>query len=254
MKIACRTVLLAAAFGLAVSSPAIAQQGDVSVQIDELKQIQEDLKGEVSSLKQEMSALKTELQKLRGEMTKAMAVMRAAQRGQQQRRQRPAEAMVGKDAPQFSVTTIDGEEMRIGGKREKPQVLFCWASWCGYCKRALPGIETLHQKYKDKGVDVLAVNLDARGESGRARTEEQTLKSYQDLNLTLPMTMTTDSNDTQKIQAAFKATSFPTLFVLGPSGDVESVHIGAKRGLENTVAAELDLLLAGKTRDAFPKN
>jgi thiol-disulfide isomerase/thioredoxin len=185
-------------------------------------------------------------------MTKTVAAMRARQGQQRQQRQRPAMTMIGKEAPQFSVTTTDGKQLSVGGKREKPQVVFCWASWCGYCKRALPGIESLHQKYKDKGVDVIALNLDARGEGGRARTEEQTMQIYENLKLTLPMTMTTDSNDTQKIGAAYKARSFPTLFVIGGSGEVESVHIGAKQGLEETVGAELELLLAGKTRADFP--
>jgi thiol-disulfide isomerase/thioredoxin len=247
MKIACKTALVATAFILAAGSSALAQQSDVSVEIQELK-------GEMAELKQEIAALKTELQKMRGEMSKTVAALRAGQQRQQRPRQRPAEAMVGKEAPTFSVTTVDGDEMTIGGKREKPQVLFCWASWCPHCKHALPWIEQVHEKYKDKGVDVLAVNLDARGTSRRARTEEQTLKTYEALNLTMPMTMTTDNNDTQKIQSAYKATSFPTLFVLGPSGEVESVHIGAKQGLENIVAGELDVLLAGKTRADFPTN
>lgn len=248
-----RTMLvLAAAFGLMAGPIAWAQQSDVSGQIEELKQGQQELKGEVSGLKEEMAALKGELEKLRGELTRTTAALKAVQR-QGQRRQAPAMTMVGKAAPEFAVTTIDGEQTKIGGKRETPQVMFCYASWCGYCKRALPGIEKLHQNYKDKGVEVLALNLDARGEGGRAKTEEETLKTYQDLNLTIPMTMTTSGNDTQKIGAAYKARSFPTLFVLGSSGEVESVHVGAKPGLETIVGKELDLLLEGKTRADFPK-
>ena len=245
-------LVLATAFGLMAGSIAWAQQSDVSSQIEELSQGQQELRGDVSGLKEEMAALKGEMEKLRGELTKATAALKAAGR-QGQQRQRPAMTMVGKEAPEFTVTTIDGAEKKIGGKREKPQVMFCYASWCGFCKRALPGIEKLYQNYKDKGVEVLALNLDSRGEGGRNKTEEETLKTYQDINVTIPMTMTTSGNDTQKIGAAYKARSFPTLFVLGISGEVESVHIGAKPGLENIVGKELDLLLEGKTRADFPK-
>ncbi|MCH8150349.1 MAG: hypothetical protein IH987_20625 [Planctomycetes bacterium] len=69
----------------------------------------------------------------------------------------------------------------------------------------------------------------------------------------MPMTMTTSTNDTAKIGKIYKAQSFPTLFVLGTSGEVESVHIGAKQGLADIVGKELDLLLQGKSRTAFPK-
>lgn len=210
------------------------------------------LNKEVQELKAEIKALRTELQGMRGDIVKAVAAMKRAP-AKAAPRQRPAMTLVGKKAPEYKVTTVDGKERMIGGKRDKPQVVFCYASWCGYCKKSLPWMEKLHKKYSEKGVEVIALNLDARGEGGRARTEEQTLTHFQKMNLTLPMTMTTSTNDTKKIGQEYKAQSFPTLFVLGTSGNVESVHVGAKQGLEDIVGKELDLLLEGKTRAAFPK-
>ena len=210
----------------------------------------QDLRKEVQELKKEIKGLRDEVKGMRGDITKAIAAMKTAQKPAP--RQRPAMTMLGKKAPRYEVTTIDGKKMVIGGKREKPQVVFCYASWCGYCKKSLPWMESLHKKYEDKGVEVLALNLDSR-EGGRARTEEQTLSHFRDLKFSLPMTMTTSTNDTAKIGKQYKAGSFPTLFVLGQSGEVESVHIGAKQGLADIIGKELDLLLQGKNRTAFPK-
>jgi hypothetical protein len=56
----------------------------------------------------------------------------------------------------------------------------------------------------------------------------------------------------RKIGGPYKVSSFPTLFVVGQSGEVEAVHIGAKPDLESQVAQEVDLLLQGKTREDFP--
>jgi len=225
---------------------AFAQQGESSGDVNELKK-------EIAELRQEIGALRTDLSGLRAELSKAVATMRTPQpQPTPAPRQRPAESMVGQAAPEFGVTTIDDQKITIGGKREKPQVAFFWASWCGFCKKSMPWIESLHQKYKDKGVEIVAVNLDARGEGGRARSEEQTLEVFKGLNVTLPMTMTTASNDTSKIGVAYKAQSFPTLFVLGANGQVESVHIGAKQGLDEMVGKELDMLLEGKTHKDFP--
>ncbi|MEE9293680.1 MAG: redoxin domain-containing protein [Phycisphaerae bacterium] len=247
------TLLIAAAFGLMMSPSVSAQEGDLSSQVEELKQIQQDLQTEMSGLRRELAALNGELRKLRTELTKTVASLKSAQRKPARQRQRPAMTMLGKKGPDFAITTLDGQQIKIGGKREKPQVLFCYASWCGFCKKSLPWMEALHLKYKDQGVEVLALNLDDRGKGGRARTEEQTRKHYQDLKLSMPMSMTTATNDTKKIGAAYKARSFPTLFVLGTSGEVESVHVGAKAGLDKIVGKELDLLMQGKTRAAFPK-
>lgn len=246
-----RALLVAASvFGLMVNSIALAQETDEGAQVEELKQIRDDLEKEIAELKQEMATLKADFVKLRSEFSRTVASMKASAK---KPTQRPAMTMLGKKAPTSTITTIDNGTSTIGGKRDKPQVVFCYASWCGFCKKSLPWMETLHQKYKDQGVEVLALNLDSRGKGGRAKTEEQSLKHFMDMKLSLPMSMTTATNDTKKIGAAYKATSFPTLFVLGTTGEVESVHVGAKKGLEKTVGAELDLLLAGKTRADFPK-
>lgn len=231
--------------GLMLAALVRGQQGDSTGE-------GQDLKKDIKELKQEIKSLKNEIKGMRSDLTKAVAAMRAATK-KAAPRQRPAMTMIGKKLPKQTLTTIDGQETTIGGKRDKPQVLFCYASWCGYCKKSLPWMESLHLKYKDKGVEVLALNLDARGKGGRTRTEEQTLKHYKDLKLSMPMTMTTASNDTKKIGTAYKAQSFPTIFVLGTSGEVESAHIGAKAGLDKILGKELDILLQGKTRADFPK-
>ncbi len=233
-----------AVIGLLMSGTAFAQDNTGEVQ---------DLKKEVQELKQEIKALRNDLKGMRGDIMKAVAAMKSGRQPARPQQQRPAMTMVGKKSPQFKVTTIDGKQIQVGGKREKPQVLFCYASWCGFCKKSFPWMESVHKKYKDQGVEVLALNLDARGEGGRARTEDQTLTQFRGLNFTMPMTMTTSTNDTAKIGIAYKARSFPTLFVLGQSGEVESVHIGAKQGLADIIGKELDLLLQGKNRTAFPK-
>lgn len=245
MKSIRRILITASVLALTTSSIVAAQQDDANAQTQQLTK-------EMSELKREMAALRTELQSLRKDLTKTVAALEAAQK-KPAPRQRPAMTMIGKKAPEFTVTTIDGKKIQIGGKREKPQVMFCYASWCGYCNKSLPWMESLYQEYKDKGVEVLALNLDARGEGGRARTEKQTLDHYKGLKLSLPMTMKTDANDTTKIGTTYKAQSFPTLFVLGTSGEVESVHIGARPDLGKIVGKELDLLMQGKPRTEFPK-
>ena len=233
-----RIVLLAALLASLPAVSAIAQQED-------------DLKKEIVALRKDVTELKAEFSKLRGELTKALAAMKTAQRPSKPR-QRPAMTMIGKKGPEFSVTTVDGVATKIGGKRDKPQVVFCYASWCGFCKKSLPWIDSLNKKYKDKGVEVIALNLDQR-DGKRKKTEDQTLSHYKSMNLSMPMTMTTETNDTAKIGVAYKAQSFPTLFVMGTSGEVEAVHVGAKPDLADVVGKELDVLLAGKNRSAFPK-
>lgn len=160
---------------------------------------------------------------------------------------RPAMTMVGESAPESATHTYDGKEITIGGKHDKVQFVTFYASWCGFCKKALPKIEELQEKYKDNpDVQVIAVNLDDRS-GRRARTEEETINHYKEMKLTMPMVMDSD----KAISRPYKVSSFPTMFVIGKSGEVEAVHVGAAVGFENTVTNEIEALLAGKTRADF---
>ncbi len=141
-----------AVFGLLMSAASFAQDNAGEVQ---------ELKKEVQDLKKEITALRAEVKGMRGDIMKAVAAMKSEKKPAP--RKRPAMTMLGKKAPRFEVTTIDGKKTVIGGEREKPQVVFCYASWCGFCKKSLPWMESLHKKYEAKGVEVLALNLDARG-------------------------------------------------------------------------------------------
>ncbi|MCB9849967.1 MAG: DUF1573 domain-containing protein [Phycisphaerales bacterium] len=162
---------------------------------------------------------------------------------------RPAMGMLGEPAPDSKAGTFDGNVIEVGGKQDKVQVLVFYASWCGFCRRALPKVEALQEKYADnKDVQFIAVNLDERS-GRRARTEDETIKHYHEMKLTMPMVMDAE----KEIAKPYKVTSFPTMFVVGKQGDIEAVHVGARAGFDATMAGQIDMLLAGKTRADFPR-
>jgi len=233
----------AAICGLLIGSNAAAHEEDPAGDIAALKEAQQKIETELSEVKGELQALRGELKKVLTELK----ALKAKQNTPKKQSKRPAEQLLGQPAPQRKVTTTESKEITIGGKQDKPQVLFFYASWCPHCRRAMPGMETLHQGYKDKGVDVIAINIDRRSGRG-ARTEEQSLDQFKGVPCTMPLILDPDG----KTSGPFKVRPVPNTFVLGKDGTVESVHFGAKKDLEKTIAAELDVLLAGKTRADFP--
>lgn len=69
---------------------------------------------------------------------------------------------VGDLAPDFIALSGDGE-LRLSDLRGKVVVLDLWATWCGPCKASLPHVQEVSERYKDKGVQVLGLNVyDAR--------------------------------------------------------------------------------------------
>lgn len=61
-------------------------------------------------------------------------------------------------APDFEFSTFDGERMRLSDLRGKPIFLNFWASWCGPCRKEMPNMQTMLEKYGAQGLVVLAVN------------------------------------------------------------------------------------------------
>ncbi|TQV85041.1 peroxiredoxin family protein [Aliikangiella coralliicola] len=59
----------------------------------------------------------------------------------------------------WSLKNLEGQEVRLSDYQGRPVLLVFWATWCPYCKKLLPGIAELNEKYESKGLKVIAVNI-----------------------------------------------------------------------------------------------
>lgn len=65
---------------------------------------------------------------------------------------------VGKEAPNFTLKNLDGEEVSLEDYRGKIVLLNFWATWCGYCDKEMPDMQKLSKENDDVvvlGVDVM---------------------------------------------------------------------------------------------------
>ena len=66
---------------------------------------------------------------------------------------------IGSPAPEFKVAAwIQGEPV-TGFEAGKTYLIECWATWCGPCVAQIPHMNGLHQKYADKGLVVIGMNV-----------------------------------------------------------------------------------------------
>lgn len=59
----------------------------------------------------------------------------------------------------WTLKNLAGEAITLSDYQGRPTLLIFWATWCPYCKKLLPGIAELNDKYEGQGLKVLAVNI-----------------------------------------------------------------------------------------------
>jgi len=57
-------------------------------------------------------------------------------------------------------TALDGKAITLEGYKGKALIVNFWARWCGPCRKELPDLAALYEKYRDKGLIVLGVALE----------------------------------------------------------------------------------------------
>lgn len=72
-------------------------------------------------------------------------------------------------APDFTLQSLDGQNMRLSDLRGKAVLLNFWATWCGPCKIEMPWFVELQNQYGPQGLQVVGVAMDDSGKDDIAK-------------------------------------------------------------------------------------
>lgn len=64
----------------------------------------------------------------------------------------------GFPAPDFTLPALEGDEVTLSALRGQVVIINFWTSWCPPCRQEMPAIEQVYGQYRDRGLEVLAVN------------------------------------------------------------------------------------------------
>jgi peroxiredoxin len=64
---------------------------------------------------------------------------------------------VGKPAPDFSATTMEGSKVTLSELRGRPVWVTFAATWCQECRAESPDVEAAYEKYRSQGLQILSV-------------------------------------------------------------------------------------------------
>jgi peroxiredoxin len=140
----------------------------------------------------------------------------------------PAQAIApAGTAPDFTLRTTDGQNLRLNEQRGRVVLVNFWATWCGPCKQEMPHLNRLYEKYRASGFVLLGVNVD--------EDPRQALGLAQRMGLKFPVLLDGD----KKVSKLYDLGSMPSTVVIDRDGRVRHIHLGYREGLEDTYEKQI---------------
>jgi thiol-disulfide isomerase/thioredoxin/outer membrane lipoprotein-sorting protein len=166
-------------------------------------------------------------------------------------------ALVGKPAPDFTLTVLDGagktKTLTKADLAGKVVMIDFWATWCGPCMMELPEVQKLIEAYARDKKDVRIVALsedDEPKEMAELRgLVEKTLVDKK-IKLTGTPVGLVGLDPSHSVGEAFQVEGYPTVVLLDAKGVVQAAHVGVPNGdvsaVGRVLGGAIDTLLAGK--------
>jgi peroxiredoxin len=134
-------------------------------------------------------------------------------------------------APNFSLMSRSGEQVSLEDFKGQVVMINFWATWCGPCRREMPHLEALHQRYSSLGFTLLGINVedDTRG-------VEKFLRET-------PVSFEVLYDPTNKVSALYDVIAMPSTVMVDREGNLRFMHHGYQAGFEHEYQAQIRALL-----------
>jgi len=139
--------------------------------------------------------------------------------------------LVGKKAVEFTLPDVSGGEVALQSFRGKVVLLNFWATWCGPCREELPELDRVQEKFRKRGLAIVAVTVDNELENVRSF-----LKKY-DLKLQALW------DPRKKVVGAYGVEKMPSSYLIDRNGVIRFVHLGYSAEELKRIEAEIDEML-----------
>ena len=148
---------------------------------------------------------------------------------------RPPE--IGTAAPPYRAISLSGDSVSLEQSRGRVVLLNVWATWCHPCREEIPVLQALHARYASRGLELVGVSVDARG-------EEATVREFAaDFGITYPLWLDPD----ERVQSTFLAVGVPATFLIDRGGVLRWRHVGPVRANDTSLVHTLERALESNT-------
>jgi thiol-disulfide isomerase/thioredoxin len=134
-------------------------------------------------------------------------------------------------APDFTLKSSSGVNLKLSELRGQVVLINFWASWCGPCRKEMPLLDQLYQQYKPLGFTVLGVNV-----------EEDQKQAHSLLNK-VPVSFPVVFDGTNSVSKLYNVIAMPTTVIVDRNGNMRYLHKGYLPGYEATYQQQVRTLL-----------
>ena len=134
-------------------------------------------------------------------------------------------------APDFTLRTVSGPNLRMQEQRGRVVLVNFWATWCAPCRKEMPHLNRLYEKYRASGFVLLGVNVDDDTSKAAAVAEQ--------LGLKFPVLLDSE----KKASKLYDLNAMPSTVLVDRDGRVRYVHRGYLDGYEDTYDKQIREML-----------
>lgn len=134
-------------------------------------------------------------------------------------------------APDFTLKSRSGENMKLSEFRGDVVMINFWASWCAPCRQEMPLLEDMYKKYNELGFVLLGVNV-----------EENSAKAN-DFLRDVPVSFPILFDDKNEISKLYKVVAMPSTIMVDRDGKMRYIHRGYLPGYEKKYVKQIKELI-----------
>jgi thiol-disulfide isomerase/thioredoxin len=131
----------------------------------------------------------------------------------------------------FTLPLLNTGSQKLSALKGKVVFLNFWATWCGPCRLEMPSMENLYSRFKDQGLEILAVN------SGEGRNDVASFMKSNKLNFPAAL------DESGAISRQYGVQAIPTTFIIDREGEIISRVVGSLDWNNPKIIAAFEMLL-----------
>jgi peroxiredoxin len=137
-------------------------------------------------------------------------------------------------APDFSLKSLQGQEINLVSLRGKVVLLDFWATWCSPCRQSSPHLVDLYRRHREKGFEVIGICVD----KGDAEVVRRFAKA---MDVPYPILIAPE-----EVTRDYGVTALPTTVLIDPEGKIQEKVIGFNAKIAKELAERVKELLPQK--------